>query len=160
MSRLPAATLFFSLIIFSGCNKNKIYDRIIDMPGRSWPKDQSLDFQFSLMDSGPDYRISYSLRNSIHYKYYNLYLSCTIQDTLGNILESKLTNFNLFDPKTGEPLGDGMGDLFDHKLVAFEKYHFDNPGEYILKVRQYMREDTLMEIMALGLMVEKTDAPM
>lgn len=155
MSRIPAALIFINLIILYGCNPDKIYDRIVDLPDRSWPKDQSIDFNLNITDSNPDYRLSYSIRNSRQYGYYNLYLYCTIQDTLGNILESKLSNYDLFDPKTGEPFGDGMGDLFDHEFILFESYHFNNPGAYVFKVRQYMRDETLMEIMSVGLIVEK-----
>ena len=143
------------VIFISGCSRNKIFDRIKDLPDRSWPKEQSVDFQFKIVDTHTGYNLSYNIRNSILYKYYNLYLNCTLEDTLGNILETKLSDFNLFDPKTGKPLGDGLGDLFDHQFEFLDNYHFNNPGIYQLHIKQYMRDDTLMEIMSVGLVIRK-----
>ena len=149
---------FFLLILFIffvGCSRNKIFDRITDLPGRLWPKSESIDFQFRIEDTHPGYDLFYNIRNSSLYKYYNLYLSCTLEDTLGNVLETELSNYNLFDPKTGKPLGDGLGDLFDHQFTALSNYHFNNPGIYRFHVKQYMRDDTLKEIMSVGLVVKK-----
>ena len=70
------------------------------------------------------------------------------------MIQSDLTEVFLFDSKTGEPLGDGMGDIFDHRFTVLEDFHFDNPGVYRFKVRQYMRMDLLPEIMTVGLRVD------
>lgn len=156
MSKRNGLSLLFILLLVSGCNRNKIYDKIIDLPGRSWPKSQDIDFQFRITDTHPGYDLFYNIRNSILYKYYNLYLSCSLEDTLGNVLETKLSNYDLFDAKTGKPLGDGLGDLFDHRFPVLSNYHFNNPGTYRFRVKQYMREDTLMEIMSIGLVVKKS----
>ncbi len=152
--------IFFIGILFllTGCNRNKIFDKIRDLNDRAWPKNQTVEFRFRISDTHPGYDFSYLIRNSILYKYYNLYLSCSLEDTLGNVLETKLSNYDLFDAKTGKPLGDGLGDLFDHKFPLFTDYHFNNPGAYRLEVTQYMREDTLREIMSVGLMVKKSIA--
>ena len=66
--------LIFIVGLLVGCNRNKIFDRIIDLNDRSWPKNQSIDFQFTITDTYPAYNLSCVVRNSIHYKYYNLYL--------------------------------------------------------------------------------------
>ena len=155
MSKGLRIFLIGTVILLAGCSRNKIFDRIRDLPDRSWPKDQSVDFQFEISDTQPGYDLFYNIRNSILYKYYNLYLNCTLEDTLGNVLETKLSDFNLFDPKTGKPLGDGLGDLFDHQFEFLHDYHFNNPGIYRLHIKQYMREDTLMEIMSVGLVIRK-----
>jgi len=159
MTRFFWALFFLGFIVISGCNKNRIYDKIIDLDNRNWPKDQVVKFRFRIDDTTPEYFFSYNIRNSILYKYYNLYLSSSLEDTLGNVIESKLLNYNLFDPKTGEPLGSGLGDLFDHKFPVIEMYRFNNPGIYVFNVKQYMREDTLHEIMSIGLVIEKKVRP-
>ena len=40
-----------------------------------------------------------------------------------------------------------------------EKYKFNNPGVYIFNVKQFMREDTLHEIMSIGLVIAKNEKP-
>jgi gliding motility-associated lipoprotein GldH len=58
------------------------------------------------------------------------------------------------DEKTGKPMGDGLGDLFDHKIIALKNYRFPRAGKYTFKVRQYMRQDPLPAILSMGVSVE------
>lgn len=153
----PFIFLLSGFIIFSGCSRNKIFDKISDLDGRAWPKSRPVIFQFNIRDTHPEYSLEYNIRNSVLYKYYNLYLSYTLEDTLGNVLDSALTSYDLFDAKTGKPLGDGLGDIFDHEFPVRDHYRFNNPGVYRFIIKQYMREDTLMEIMSVGLIVRKSN---
>jgi gliding motility-associated lipoprotein GldH len=159
MTRSFRILLISALFLLQGCNKNRVYDKITDLNNRNWPENQVVKFRFKIDNTAPEYVISYNVRNSILYKYYNLYLSSSLEDTLGNVIESKLSNYTLFNPKTGEPLGSGLGDLFDHKFPVIEKYRFNNPGVYVFNVKQYMREDTLREIISIGLVIEKKVKP-
>jgi gliding motility-associated lipoprotein GldH len=76
-------------------------------------------------------------------------------DTLGNIYKTDLVNVRLFNSKTGEPHGDGLGDIFDHQYKVIDDYRFNNPGVYQMNISHYMRPDSLPEIMAVGLRIEK-----
>ena len=68
-------------------------------------------------------------------------------------------NYNLFDPKTGEPFGNGLGDVFDHQFLLLENYKFERPGPYNFKLQQYMRMDSLPEVLSAGIRVEKVEMP-
>ncbi|WP_254245004.1 gliding motility lipoprotein GldH [Hymenobacter sp. BRD67] len=59
------------------------------------------------------------------------------------------------NPKTGEPLGAGTGDIFDHQFLALKQQHFARPGAYKLTLEQYMRQNQLPGIMAVGVRVAK-----
>ncbi len=59
------------------------------------------------------------------------------------------------DPKTGKPNGSGLGDLFDHKFLIKRNYRFPKPGKYTMQIRQYMRQDPLLNILSVGITVEK-----
>ena len=63
------------------------------------------------------------------------------------------------DEKTGKPMGDGLGDLFDHKIIALKNYRFSRAGKYTFKVRQYMRQDPLPAILSMGVSVETVAGP-
>jgi gliding motility-associated lipoprotein GldH len=63
----------------------------------------------------------------------------------------------LFDKKTGQPLGDGLGDLFDRQVLIFNDYQFAAAGTYSFKLKQFMRMKELPGIMSFGLKVEKTE---
>jgi gliding motility-associated lipoprotein GldH len=61
---------------------------------------------------------------------------------------------DLFDATSGKPLGDGLGDIFDHRILALSDYRFETAGTYRFKIEQYMRQDTLPMILSMGLRVE------
>jgi gliding motility-associated lipoprotein GldH len=64
-------------------------------------------------------------------------------------------NITLFDANTGEPLGDGLGDIWDHKVLIAKGISFDKIGKYTFKLRQEMRQDSLPSILSVGISLEK-----
>lgn len=61
------------------------------------------------------------------------------------------------DPKTGEPQGKGMGDIYDNQILSLSSVKFPQKGEYIFSIQQYMRQDPLPDIMSIGIRVEKAE---
>ena len=148
--------LIFVVLVAMGCNNSRIYERNVKFPDRIWTKDTEAVFDFEINDINTNYKFYFNLRNTILYPYQNIYLSYSLEDTLGNVYDSELTNINLFDSKTGKPFGSGMGDIFDHQYLVIDNYQFNNPGMYLFKIKQYMRMDSLPEIMSVGLRIEKS----
>jgi len=148
--------LILIVIVTYACNPNRIYERNVKFSDRIWNKDSAAIFMFEIVDINTDYKFYFNLRNTILYPYQNIYLTYSMEDTLGNVYDSDLTNINLFDSKTGEPFGSGMGDIFDHQYLVIEDYQFNNPGTYLFRIKQYMRMDSLPEIMSVGLRIEKS----
>ncbi len=148
--------LIFSIFIAFGCNRTRIFENNVKFSNRIWNKDSAAVFDFEITDINTDYKFYFNLRNTILYPYQNIYLSYSLEDTLGNVYDSDLTNINLFNSKTGKPYGSGMGDIFDHQYLVIENYQFNNPGLYQFRIKQYMRMDSLPEIMSVGLRVERS----
>jgi len=147
--------LLLVILALSSCDGKRVFEENQNFPDRTWHKDSIVSFQFQIDDIHSGYHLYYNIRNTNLYPYYNLYLRHSLEDTLGNLVHTDLTEVYLFDSKTGKPLGNGMGDIFDHRFTLLNDFHFDNPGIYRLNVTQYMRMDILPEIMAIGLRVEK-----
>ena len=63
------------------------------------------------------------------------------------------THTQAFDKKTGKPLGDGLGDLFDRSISIFENQQFSYVGDYTFKVKQFMRMEYLPGVHSFGLKV-------
>lgn len=145
----------FLLFLAISCNSDRIYENNIKIPERIWTIDDPAIFRFDIEDTHIPYNFYFNLRNSILYPYQNIYLNYSLMDTLGNVFRSDLVNIRLFDSRTGEPLGDGLGDIFDHQYLVIEDYSFNNPGSYQMRVTHYMRPDSLPEIMAVGLRIER-----
>ena len=155
MRRITLAMSFLILVQLSACDRNRIFEKNVKFENRNWPQERTVSFRFEIDDIRSTYDFYCNLRNSILYKYQNLYISYVLEDTLGNVYLQDLANIKLFQSKTGEPLGDGMGDIFDHQYKVIENFSFKNPGIYQFNINHYMRPDSLREIMAVGLRIEK-----
>ena len=142
-----------------GCNPNTVYSEYEDIDKGLWYVNHAPTFTFQIADAGQPYNIYYNLRNSLSYPYYNLYLTRYLTDSSGRTVESRLDEIILMDPKTGEPRGDGLGDLFDHKVLIKPNYRFPKAGSYTIRIRQYMRQNPLPDILSVGITVEKAPPP-
>lgn len=150
---------FLFLLIFPGCDdEQRVYEKNIDLHQKYWLVSYIPEFDFEISETSHPYDLFYNIRNSISYPYHNLYVKYSLEDTLGNVISSKLQNMDLFDPMTGKPYGEGLGDIFDHRILAIKDQRFDSPGIYRFKIQQYMRQDTLPMILSVGLRVASSNA--
>ncbi|GAB4008345.1 gliding motility lipoprotein GldH [Spirosoma sp. KCTC 42546] len=147
--------ILFMVWLIAGCETNAVYKEYTDIEDGKWYIKNAPSFTFEITDASVPYNIYYNLRNSLSYGYYNLYLTRYLRDASGKELESRLDELILMDPKTGKPNGDGLGDLFDHKVLMKRNYRFPKPGKYSVQIRQYMRQDPLLNILSVGVTVEK-----
>lgn len=157
----PALLSLLTLsLCFTACDSGRVYEENTDLAEGSWHKDSVLTFPFTIEQDSLPYNIYYNLRNALAYPAYNIYLGIEIQDSTGQTLRSDLNNIELFDPKTGKPFGDGLGDIFDHQILVFEGYEFPYEGPYQIVIENKVREDMLIEeqlpyIMSVGIRIEK-----
>lgn len=143
-----------SLLFFS-CDSNRIAEDNKDIKNY-WKGDSTASFDFEIEDSSIDYNVFFSVRNGVEFPHSNLYFKYALKDSIGKTIESELVNFQLFNVKTGYPLGNGVGDIFEHQYELLTKYQFTAPGTYHVSFQQYMRYDSLPEIYSVGFRVEKT----
>lgn len=145
--------LAFGLLIIS-CDSSRVYEDFNDMEEAYWPLDSIQRFSFVIEDTTRAYNLFATIRNSSSYPYYNIYFKYWLKDSTQNMLKEELREYNFFDPKTGEPFGSGLGDLFDHKIPLEENFQFQNSGEYTIELQQFMRMDTLPFVLSVGARVE------
>lgn len=143
------------VLLAGSCDTNAVYKAYEDIDDGKWYIKNAPSFTFEIEDASVPYNIYYNLRNNLSYGYYNLYLTRYLRDANGKEIESRLDELILMDPKTGKPNGDGIGDLFDHKFLMKRNYRFPKPGKYTMQIRQYMRQDPLLNIQSVGITVEK-----
>jgi gliding motility-associated lipoprotein GldH len=76
-------------------------------------------------------------------------------DPNGTVVKNEMLTENLFDIKTGEPNGrSGLGDVYDHQFGFLTNHTFNKTGKHKVRFEQFMRQDTLLGILAVGLRVE------
>jgi len=143
------------MILFSSCSDSRIFDEFHDLDDGIWPMDSAQAFSFSINNTDENYQLSYLIRNTADYPYYNLYLKFTIEDSVHQVIASKMQEVILFDPKTGKPYGSGLGDIFSHEFLSVEKMTFPYKGRFTFSVQQYMRVESLSGIQSVGLKIER-----
>lgn len=150
--------LFIAIILLvSSCDDSRLFESNRDLDSKIWMADSVIDFSFEIVDISKEYNLYINLRNTASYPYENIYMTYYLKDTADNLLSTALVDFDLFDSKTGQPYGDGLGDVFDHQFELLKNYKFDRPGPYIFELKQYMRMDSLPEILSAGVRVESAE---
>ena len=151
--------IFCLCILFSffSCDRNRIFEKHIGLKG-IWPKQSSQLFEFDIIDPKIPYQITGLVRNKYSYAFNNLYVKYELfyGDSL---IKTDLTEVILFEPKTGKPLGTGMGSTFDRNFNFIKSYTFEASGHYTMKLTQFMRLDTLRDIDQIGVRVAAVIQP-
>lgn len=155
LARQAALLLVLLLPLLSACDPNRVFEQNIDFKNYSWDVQQKPSFTFQIQDTTARYNVYFNVRNAASYGFYNLYLKHTLTGPAGPVGQPRLHELLLMDPKTGEPRGSGTGDIFDHQLLALPHLKFRQAGSYTLTMEQYMRQDQLPGLMAIGLRVAK-----
>jgi len=138
------------------CDSARVYEENVDFKNPYWIKGQPLEFQFQIDDQLVKHDLIFNIRNSLSYPLQNIYIQYTLSDSLNREMISEMKEFYLFDQKTGEPFGDGLGDIFDNSFALFEGYDFNNTGLYSIKIEQFMRLDSLPMILSAGIRIQKS----
>ncbi|MEM9338667.1 MAG: gliding motility lipoprotein GldH [Bacteroidota bacterium] len=149
--------IFFLCLFFVGCDTTRIYEDYVNLPEAFWHVDSVKTFTFQIDDSLGSYDLKATFRNASSYPFYNLYYQYALTDSLDSVIVQELKEVEFFDPKTGRPNGSGLGDLFDHSILLEEDFNFPANGEFSIKLRQFMRMDTLPFILSVGARVELSE---
>ncbi len=139
--------------LLAACGKEATFEGYKNLPNKTWRIDSTVVFAFNIAEHRKLYDLYYNVRNTISYPYYNLYTQVELVDASGKVLWNKLLDTNLLDAKTGKPYGTGIGDMYDHEILLLKQYQFATQGLYTLKFKHQMRNDTLPDVMAVGVKV-------
>lgn len=147
--------LVVALLLFSSCGKKTLYDTYIDLPEGGWRSDVSFDFEFEFEDNQNtsfDYLIG--LRNNNDYLYANIFFFAKIEDAEG-IVQYDTLQYLLAEPN-GKWLGTGVGEI-KHNLFVFKKQQSLKPGSFTFSLSHGMRDDLLLGLEDLGLLIEESN---
>ena len=147
------------LLVLASCDPSRVFEKNIDFPSNSWDVQRKPAFTFTIADTAARYDVYFDVRNASVYPFYNLYMKATLMGPGGRVGAPLLHQMLLMDPKTGEPRGSGTGDIYDHQILALPRQRFAQPGSYTLTLEQFMRQDQLPGLMAVGVRVAKYQAP-
>ncbi len=146
--------VLFLMIFVVSCDSSRVYEDYENLEEALWHVDSVKRFSFEIKDTSQQYNVLATFRNSFSYPFYNIYFKYSLLDSMDQMVIEELKEAELFDAKTGEPYGSGLGDLFDHSVPLIESFSFSKPGNYTLQLQQFMRMDTLPFILSVGGRVE------
>ncbi len=145
-----------TLAVTAACSRGEFYRENIVFREGYWLENEKIQFDITVTGPGDTYQMSYSIRNGLDYPYRNLYIQYTIQDSAGNSIREDLQRMALFHPKTGKPYGKGsIGNMYEHEILALENFRFPYSGIFSIQLQQFMRVDTLQDIVSVGIILEK-----
>lgn len=142
--------LSFALLL-SACGPEVIFQKAYDFEDEIWNADELAVFEVEIPDVSIPTDFFYNIRYRREYPYQNLYVQLQIEDSTGAVLLSQLQNISLFDAKTGEPKGKGLGSSKDREIRGLKEYTFPSPGTYTIKVEQRNRDEATPHVVSFGL---------
>lgn len=149
--------IFLSLTILSAvyysCNPNTVFNQNVILPADGWFKNNAVAFNVTILDTLDTYEFGLNVRNSVNYRYSNLYIFLITEFPNGNISRDTI-ELNLADDE-GKWLGKGWGDIKESNIVLKTGLAFPLNGNYRFLVQQAMRVDTLKGINDIGLSIIK-----
>ncbi len=143
--------LFFA-ILFSSCDKSRVYEKDVKIPKFEWDMNNPLTFEVPITDTISSYNMYFNIRNASGYSFSNLFLFFTVRAPDGK-RERDTVEIKLAD-ETGRWLGSGLGDIWDNKVLFKENFRFPVSGTYFFEMEQAMRVNPLLYIMDAGIRIE------
>lgn len=148
-------TTLLIILSLASCDSNRVYEDNVEFKDRTWKITTPAELEFEVSDTTQGYNLYLDVRNSLDYPYARLFVNYQLVDAKGTVVKKEMLTENLFDIKTGEPNGrSGLGDVYDHQFGFLTNYSFKNSGKHKVRFEQFMRQDTLRGILAVGLRVE------
>lgn len=147
------SVLAFLLLLglsLTGCGFDSTYEEDIDFENGIWHMDSLAVFEFETEGTQKDVEVK--LRSNLDYPFYNLYLKLELYDSLGKRLQDTLLGFDLYNQKTGKPLGKGNS-IYQLNTVALSAYPFPYEGKFEVRMAQYMRIAALPGMVSTGIRV-------
>ncbi len=141
--------------LMTACDPHTIYDENVPIDEGKWVYDRAARFQVEVTDTLENYRFMINIRNDNNYRYSNLFIFMTTNFPNGNITRDTI-EFVLAD-ESGKWLGKGWGRIREHNILLSENLRFPVAGKYTFLVQQAMRDDTLVGITDVGMVIGKTE---
>jgi len=142
----------FSIFLIS-CDSSRVFEENREIENYKWSADESVSFQVIIEEVDVPYNVYVNIRNAGHYRYSNFFLFINTHFPSGEIqrdtLECALATAD------GKWLGDGLGDIWDNRILFKSDVRFPVTGEYQFELIQAMRDDPVEGIMDAGIRIEK-----
>ena len=139
-------------LLFASCTQLDVYEKNTVIPNYQWQSSYPSKGSFAIADTASPYNIFLVLRHNDAYRYNNIWLNIGLQEP-GDSMHYQKLDLQLATDAEGWQ-GSGMNDIWEvRKLLGLRQ--FKQKGTYSFSITQIMRDNPLLNIMSVGLRVEK-----
>lgn len=144
---------FSLLVFFSSCDSKRIFEKNSEISGNTWNAAQKIKFEVNITDTISGNNVLINLRHAGYYPFSNLFLF--INTTFPNGKVTRDTVECILSDDKGKWFGEGLGDMWDARILFKRNVRFSQSGTYVFEYEQAMRVENLAGIMDVGLRIEK-----
>jgi gliding motility-associated lipoprotein GldH len=135
------------------CDSSRVFDENKKIHKSNWDVKQSLIFQVTIDDTITPHNVYLNVRNAGVYPFSNLFLFINTTMPQGQLIRDTIEV--MLQSPDGKWLGDGLGDIWDNRILFKPNVRFPQKGEYRFELFQAMRVNPLPGIMDAGIRIEK-----
>ena len=149
---LRAVVLLFLIILFSGCGQKAIYSHSVDIPGKSWHAEDTIDFRWNVEDTSAVYDLVLGVEHLDNIPSQNIYVKAISTNPAG-LANEQLVSLELLK-NSGEPYGQcGFGPCKIDMVLASGVY-FPARGIYHLSLIPWSRINPVDGVESISLTIE------
>ncbi len=144
--------LCISILFFSACGPEVIFEKKLEIPASGWTYQDTLHYEFEIMDTSKVYNLFLDLGHTTDFSSQNLYVKLYTGFPNGQRPAQRLS-IDIAD-KTGAWLGKCSGEKCQLDLPIQSNAYFNQLGTYSFTVEQFMRVDSLAEVLSAAFRIE------
>ena len=145
--------LWAAALLVPSCNQNTVFDENKKLDNYDWDKEQPLVFLANITDTIHPHNVYINIRNAGLYPFSNLFMFINTRLPQGQIFRDTIEI--MLQTPDGKWMGDGLGDIWDNRILFKPNVKFPQAGEYRFELFQAMRVNPLPGIMDAGIRIEK-----
>jgi gliding motility-associated lipoprotein GldH len=147
--------VLFACTLVNSCKKLDVFEKNVSIPKYEWNYSFVPGFDFEITDTTAQYNIRVVLRHTDAYRYSNIWLNITGTLQKDTLFKTPHIEIPLGSDDKGWE-GTGMNDIWEvRQPITKGTVQFKKTGLYHFTIAQVMREDPLLNVMSVGLRVEK-----
>lgn len=145
---------FFLVIMLNSCGKTYHYQNTISIPNQAWSYQDTVDFQFDILDTTKIYNLLIDIDHTTNYPFQNMYVEIFTKFPEGQRIK-EMVSLELAN-RAGAWNSDCRGETCNLEIPIQEGAFFNQAGAYTISFKQFMRKNPLKGIKKLGLKIEDT----
>jgi gliding motility-associated lipoprotein GldH len=158
MFRINIITISFVALIavlfcLVSCDPKRVYEKNEKINNNNWDQNVPIVFLVNITDTLQRHNVYINVRNAGFFGFSNLFMFINTRFPQGQ-LERDTLECTLASPD-GKWLGEGLGDIWDNRILFKKDVRFPQTGEYRFELIQAMRINPLPGIMDAGIRIEK-----